>query len=44
LPARLTEDTDNDSDDDDYCVENAWRGDDDSDAESCDSEMENPLK
>ncbi len=46
LPPRLTEDSEieTDADDDSQSIENAWRGDGDSDAESVDSEMENPLK
>lgn len=36
--------SDVEKDDDDETIENAWRGDGDSDAESIDSDMENPLK
>ena len=38
------EDSEMESDDDSHSMENAWRGDGDSDAESVDSELENPLK
>ena len=44
IPPRVPDESEVDSDDDSQSVENAWRGDGDSDAESVDSEMENPLK